>query len=106
MSDILHDVEDLTTAVQVAAGAASVCWVGGPGDAEFDSSKCLEVSGELIDWINKRYVSRVAAEEMAQQRVGDFQKKIRPQGRGAMTDPRRLAGVLSQGITTQEEKHE
>lgn len=72
----------LEQAVQEAGGAFSVCWSNMAGAGVFESDKALEVSEGLCAWIRENYVSKVDAEEQAQQRVGDYQRKmfeIKPQ---------------------------
>lgn len=67
--------ESLDQAVQEAVGGASACWDNLEGAGVFESERALEVSQALIDWINANYVSKVDAEEMRQQAVGDYQRK-------------------------------
>lgn len=68
--------ETLPVAVQMAVGGASACWDNLEGAGVFQDEKALEISSVLIKWINEHYVSKVAAEEMRQQAVGDYQRKV------------------------------
>jgi hypothetical protein len=56
----ISEGQDLRGAIQEAVGAASMAWVGGPGDRVFDDKHALEVAAMLETWIRNRYVPRAA----------------------------------------------
>jgi hypothetical protein len=47
--------KNLREAVQIAVGAASSCWENLRGAGVFDSERALQVSEDLLTWINEHY---------------------------------------------------
>lgn len=43
------DAENVTELIHQLVGAGSTCWVGGTGDAEFDTTQALEVADAGIN---------------------------------------------------------
>lgn len=50
--------DTLEEAVQQSVGAASVCWDNMEGAGVFQSDRALDVSEQLIDWVNRHYEPR------------------------------------------------
>lgn len=53
-----EEPEELSEAVQIAVGAASVCWGNMEGAGVFLSDRALVVSRALVDWVNAHYEPR------------------------------------------------
>lgn len=67
----LHNTldSDLVSEITLSVGAASTCWIGGTGQAEFDTDMAKMVVLRLAEWILERYSKNPRLDEQFEVKV-------------------------------------